>query len=430
MERATPPRILKREAGAASGALPRASRGRVGPRGREVGMGHAAGGRFGGRFAPGLLGLAALVAASAGCHAVVLNNRLPSGPETETPSFVIRSDVTGAPRALLGAAAEEMRAELERLLPAGAGAGNEDKRRIVVFARRADFERYLSAHLFGPPTAIGFYCDLGEECALAWRDPPGPEDLRVLRHELVHQHLASRLETPLPAWLEEGLAERLALAVPPSLEAGVGDDATWADYRARRLAADTIFAALEIHAGRRSFEGREAEPASAVPAPSWASGSESGYVYHLLFVRFLLEAEDGRYAASLARWLDQGVRGEPVALDLRDHFATVADVEQAFHSFVVNDALNLLSGEASCPRLNLPKPLRSPTPAATASAPSLDVGGIGLLRASPGDHAGERLLASELRILRALRAFIGIGPAGAFPPAPRPSFFSEPGPGR
>ena len=282
---------------------------------------------------------------TAGCHALFIRPRLVGETRVESPSFVLRTDLGAESQRILIAAAEEMRGELEAAFPArpaaagGAGSGAagvaEPRREIVAFASSGGFRSYLGAHFFAKARAVGFYCDLGGECALSWREPPGPEDIRVLRHELVHQHLAVRMPGRIPAWVEEGLAEDLSLARTP-IEPG------WALYRERRFAADAIFAALCLHGGRESWPDAAERPASDVPAPAWADG-EQGYVLHLLFVRFLESIGEGRMpGGALARMLDAAARGADAPLDLGARFATVGALEAAFDGFVVAEGLRAL----------------------------------------------------------------------------------------
>lgn len=298
----------------------------------------------------------ALTSGSAGCHAVFIRPRLAVESRIESPSFLIRTDVTGDPLARLLVTAEAMRVELEAALPLSGGRAAEAaaaaRREIVAFASDASFRRYLAAHFFAAEKAIGFFCAVGGECAVAWHDPPTPEDRRVLRHELVHQHLASILRSRLPEWLEEGLAEDLSLAVggpPPAANGGgAGADGEggdeWVAYVAQRFAADAIFASLELYAGRRSWPDGAGRAASDVPRPIWAAG-DGGYSMHLLFVRFLESIGEGRCGGALARTIAAAARGEKARLDLGARFSTVAELEAAFHAYVIREGLRALAQE-------------------------------------------------------------------------------------
>ncbi len=280
----------------------------------------------------------------AGCHGLFLRPSLGGETQLETPSYRVRTDLKAEARAVLGAVAEEMRAELEAAYPAPAGTPRpEPRREIVAFAAADDFRKFLKGHLFAQERAIGFYCDLGGECALVWRDPPGPEDVRVLRHELVHQHLAARLAGRQPAWLEEGLAEQYALG-PDRVSA---ERSGWVEFRGRRLDADRIRAALEIQNGLRSWPEAADAPADRVPPPSWAAG-EGGYVLHLLFVRWLESTGEGRTGA-LGACLARAAAGEEAALDLSARFRSILALEQAYHGFVLREGLAALVAAAGGP---------------------------------------------------------------------------------
>jgi len=340
--------------------------------------------------------LAALLAAAttlSGCHGVFLRPGLVGETRVESARFVLRTDVTQVARAALLEAAEAMLTELEVLLPPEEG-GEGERREIIAFARADDFHRYLRAHLFAQERAIGFYCDMGRECALVWRDPPGPEDVRVLRHELVHQHLSERLRGRIPAWLEEGLSERIALGLevdgpfggtliasadagtpaapsaggarasadpdgrarldardggrllvpPPSALPSTQGGSSWGAYRARRFRADAIFAALDLHKGGRSWPEGPGLATDAVPPPAWAAG-ESGYVLHLLFVRFLEAQGEGRGGA-LGRLVARAAEGVDAELDLSHRFRTLDELERAFHAFVLGQGVDALIAEA------------------------------------------------------------------------------------
>lgn len=302
------------------------------------------------------------LAASSGCHALFIRPRLVGETRVESVAYTLRTDLASDARRALLRVADEMRDELEIAFPAAPGAPPEDRRQIVAFASADDFRRFLEAHLFGEDRAIGFYCELGGEVALGWRDPPGPEDVRVLRHELVHQHLAARLCGRIPDWLEEGLAEAISLD-------GREFAAGWDRYRARRAAADVVFAALEVHAGARSWPAAEEAPAAAIPPPAWAAG-EDGYSMHLLFIRFLESIGEGRERrGALGRTLAAAAAGADAPLDLARRFATLGALERAFHAYILDEGVRaLVAGE----RDGAPAPtpwLLHISPQVTAGAP-------------------------------------------------------------
>ncbi len=306
-----------------------------------------------------------------GCHSLWIRPAF-SGAErvVESEQFHVRSDLSEEALSQLIAVAEGMVAELNGLLP---GKVNETAphRIVVAFSNPERFRKYLRAHLFAHDRAIGFYCDLGQECALTWHEPTTYEDYRVLRHELAHQHFAMRLKTSLPAWIEEGIVEQLALGsttrptsttrtkalespVKPNVGATetapeavtpphrVADESvsTWANYRRSRLASDAICAALVIHARPESWPNMGKQTAAAIPPPAWADG-ENGYVLHLLFMRFLESIHEG-FTGAVGVLLDQAERGQEPELNLSKQFDSLNELERAFHSFVLAEGLREL----------------------------------------------------------------------------------------
>jgi hypothetical protein len=291
-----------------------------------------------------------------GCHGLFLRPQLGDGARVvETPRLSIRTDVSEESAALLAAAGEAMLAELEGVLATPDGTADGPRREVVVFRQQDGFKRFLRSHLFANDRAIGFFCEMGGECALAWHDPPGPEDLRVLRHELAHQHLAQHLRSRIPTWLEEGLVERLALGplaggpVDPGAQRGGGepapatDGAVWRAYLRQRHAADSVTAALAVHGSDGSWPDADEVPVTDVPEPRWAD-EERGYVLHLLFVRFL-EAHGEGLDGAIGQMLLRAARGEAPRLDLSHRFGSLGEMERRFEDFVLHEGLQALLEE-------------------------------------------------------------------------------------
>lgn len=334
-----------------------------------------------------------LAALASGCHGAWIQPAF-RGPERtlRTRHFRIVTDASAASLVRLAEAAEGMQAELERLLPVAPGP-REPTRALLAFRDVERFKRYLGDHFFADGRAIGFYCDLGGEIALPWSDPPTPEDVRVLRHEVAHQHLAARLRTRLPAWLEEGLAERLALGagmapetpprwgeadlarldVPPGaaraparLAVRLGMRETlpapapptlkgWTEYEQHRARLDAVFASLSLPDDAASWEAPDAV-ADEVPEPRWAD-SGHGYVLHLQFIRFI-EAQTGALpGGALGAVLVRARDGAPSALDLAGWFPSLGALDRAFHDYVRRAGLHaLVEGAGDPPELELGEP--------------------------------------------------------------------------
>lgn len=351
----------------------------------------------------------ALPGASAGCHGLFVRPGLVGEACVESERFALRTDVAADARATLLAEADAMARELDVLFPAPRGGGAGERRRIIAFAREDDFRKFLRAHLFSQDRAIGFYCDQGSECALVWRDPPGPEDVRVLRHELVHQHLAERLPGRVPAWLEEGLAERIALGVEPDgpfgstladaaagggapgqargrgardgAGGGAGSDGPeGAPERAIASGAGPIhgarllvsrggpggaaalaggsswslyrmrrFRADAIFAALEVHAGRASWPdargESAAAIP--APAWSSGERGYVLHLLFVrfLESIGEGRRGALGRMLARCAAGEDADLDLSHRYRSVGAVEAAFHAYVLDQGLAALMDE-------------------------------------------------------------------------------------
>ncbi|MFC1706555.1 hypothetical protein ACFL59_06990 [Planctomycetota bacterium] len=324
----------------------------------------------GARWGAGALLLTVLV--TCGCHQLLIRPTFKGHERVlESDRLQIRTDLSPETLVAMLRAAEETLDQLHRFIPAPPAAATA-KRPIIAFANTDSLQAYLAAHLFTEKRAIGFYCDLGGECALVWNDPPRPEDIRVLRHELAHQHLDLCLAGSVPGWLEEGLAEQLALGGldrglgPPAAEAAAPSPPTkrgrpvrpslyaatgWPVYRRQRASLDSVFAALALHPARRSWPDRESRPADVIPPPSWADGSE-GYVLHLLFVLYLEDCGEGLEGA-LGRLLQAARDGNAAELDLSRRFATLKDLDEGFHDYVYRRGLRAMAlhGASLDPRL-------------------------------------------------------------------------------
>jgi hypothetical protein len=303
-----------------------------------------------------------------GCHALLVRPELCGEVRAESASFVLRSDLSAAAREAILREAEDMRAVRDGAFSCLGSRGGPARYEIVAFASPEAFRRFLAAHVSekAQAGAIGFYCDAGGECALVSRDPPAPDDLRVLRHEIVHQHLAARLRGRIAPWLEEGLAEALAVERGAAREGSGGGAAGplgGATGCLAGLVADEILAALAVESGRPSWSSpaTRTAPATAVPPPDWAAGEE-GYVMHLLFVRFLDSIGEGRAPpGALAAALSAAARGDEARLDLSCRFASVGALERAFHDFIVRETSD---APWTSPQRSRAKAVDSPAPAA------------------------------------------------------------------
>lgn len=281
-----------------------------------------------------------------GCHNMwVRPLLLDGGRELASEHFLIRTDVSPTAGDVLIEACEEALVDFDRLLgPPSSARKDAPAREVVVFASLERFRRFLRGHWFTSEQAVGFYCELGRECALRWNDPPSPEDLRILRHELAHQELARRFGARLPTWLEEGVAEYMALA-------SANTDPQWRAYVRHRAGADAVAAAMMLNNGQRSWSPQEDSDVRALPQPLWAKNA-GGYILHVAFARFIA-SHDTTPLGNLFGQLAQAEDGELAELDLSLDYGSLAELESAFGAYSVDVGLHVLLNDASAHHLGL-----------------------------------------------------------------------------
>ncbi|HVS03734.1 MAG TPA: hypothetical protein VMT16_13270, partial [Thermoanaerobaculia bacterium] len=186
--------------------------------------------------------------------------------------------------------------------------GSEPSGEVLLFARDGDFRGFLG----GAADASVAGNAVGDQVALAAAGRPRDELVAVLVHELSHLLARQAFGPALPPWLEEGLAEELAMSrldrkgrlqpgtlrgVARSRRLGTVSDRETAHYEV------TIDGALAAVQALLAAQRRGAAPALGelleLPADVFvlAQGRRERYTASAMFVRFLLDGERGRLRA-------------------------------------------------------------------------------------------------------------------------------------
>ncbi|HEX5760345.1 MAG TPA: hypothetical protein VF121_14245, partial [Thermoanaerobaculia bacterium] len=199
---------------------------------------------------------------------------------------------------------------------------------LVVYAREADFQALARAE--GEPVDRGIRgSSRGERVALAIGGQPREDVTALLVHELAHL-LARRAfgRDDLPPWLEEGLAEELALArqtkdgrlLPGTLRGRVRARALDASssrpaFASRfEVSADGAYGALSsLLAAQRRGAMPILSKLLALPAEEFRryEGRRDRYTASAFFVRFLLDGRERRSRAPFHAYLAAVAGGGP-----------------------------------------------------------------------------------------------------------------------
>jgi hypothetical protein len=229
----------------------------------------------------------------------------------------------------------DVRACLDRLAPQvvpayrerfGVDPGPPSGEAILLFAREETYRHYergegaAIADLDAAGHAGGSVAALHAE----GRDPE--EVARLLVHELVHLLNRRALAPELPPWLEEGLAEALALSriAAGRLEAGaLGGRRTFEPLPAHGSRRDILVVTSgprarldQLVEALATGSAEDLETLLALPWQEFAApaGRELRYAQAGFFVRYLLDGEDGRLASPFRAHLAGIARGEPADL--------------------------------------------------------------------------------------------------------------------
>ncbi|MCA8952640.1 MAG: hypothetical protein KDE27_24215 [Planctomycetes bacterium] len=124
--------------------------------------------------------------------------------EASNDRIVVRTDLDFAVAADLAALGEALFEPLQERLE-----GMPVKAlQLIVFARRADYEAYLTARGHGDAIAARGLCDYGGYQTLLCAEGLAPEDLHALAlHELTHLYFWGSSPVAMPDFFAEGLAE-------------------------------------------------------------------------------------------------------------------------------------------------------------------------------------------------------------------------------
>lgn len=196
---------------------------------------------------------------------------------------------------------------------------------VVVFAREEDFRAFAAQS--GEEVDRGVRGRTrGGQVALAAAGQPPEEVTALLVHELAHLLSGQAFGRELPPWLEEGLAEELALArqarsgrlLPGTLRGRVRARAI--DTSPNRpafasrfeVSADGAYGALAaLLTAQRRGTAPQLPELLAMPRHEFArfEGRRERYTASAFFARFLLDAREGRARASFQGFLLAVARG-------------------------------------------------------------------------------------------------------------------------
>jgi len=244
--------------------------------------------------------------------------QLPAGlPVRALAPFSLATDVRDERLlATVGTVAAALPADFEARFGLSAAAEGT----LVLFARGADFRDWLAAEGGGDPAVEGLARH--GVAAFAVEDLRSDEVTALMVHELSHLLVRAATGRQLPPWLDEGLVEELAISrrdarghtVPGSL-------------RVRSTSRSTSATALP---GRARYERTISGPGAALitllrgPRPplaellamppstfTAASGRPERYAVAAFFVRYLLDADGGRWRQPFRAFLAAVAAGGP-----------------------------------------------------------------------------------------------------------------------
>jgi len=237
-------------------------------------------------------------------------------PVRPLPPFTLATDVRDERLlSIVGAAAAALPADFEarfglRVVPEGT---------LVLFARNADFRSWLAAEGGGDLAVDGFARH--GVAALAVEHQKSDEATALMVHELSHLLVRAAVRRQLPAWLEEGLPEELAIArrdarghtVPGTLRIRTSTRGVGGPARVRAGYERTIVgpaaALVALLRGPRP-------PLSELLVMPWetftaASGRPERYAASAFFVRYLLDGEGQRWRERFRGFLAAVAGGAP-----------------------------------------------------------------------------------------------------------------------
>ncbi|HEV8239758.1 MAG TPA: hypothetical protein VGS57_10345 [Thermoanaerobaculia bacterium] len=243
---------------------------------------------------------------------------LPPGlPVSPLPPFSLATDVRDARLlATLGAVASALPADWS----ARFGLPVTPRGTLLLFAHEADFRAWLAAQGGGDQGVEGFARH--GIAALAVEGRKSEEVSALMVHELSHLLARGATGRPLPPWLEEGLAEELAVSrrdgdghsVPGTLRAradvrGTSGLPQTGRTTYERTISGPVAALLALVRGPRPpLAELLARPPAAFNA---ASGRPERYAAAAFFLRFLLDDDGGRLRQPFQGFLAAVAAGGP-----------------------------------------------------------------------------------------------------------------------
>jgi len=233
----------------------------------------------------------------------------PNLPRRGLPPFDLATDVRDQ---RLLAVAGDVAAALPADFAARFGLAPAPGGTVVLFARDDDFRRWLGEQ-GGADSAVEGFARSGV-AALAVGGFRSDEVTALLVHELGHLLTRAAVGRPLPPWLEEGLVEEMAMSrrdargrtLPGTLRArretrGVGPVQLPGRVQYEAALTGPVAALVTLVRGPRpALVDLLAMPQESFTA---ASGRPERYAASALFLRFLLDGEEGRHRDRLRGFL-------------------------------------------------------------------------------------------------------------------------------
>jgi len=245
----------------------------------------------------------------------------------DTPYYTIRTDLDPADAAEASLRMTRIFEEYQ-VKTSGFSGQIREKFRCFLYRSRKDYQG-----AGGPPKSGGIYLNDVKTLMVYVGDHPTRAQWGVLQHEAFHQFAAGVIRADLPTWLNEGIAEYFAEC---------------------RFTGDGFLAGLapskRIERVRESIDDgklRSIRQMLKMNREQWAGSlTIENYDQAWSMVYFLLHADDGKYAASLNRFvnlLGQNVRRETA---WQQCFGDVGEFEARWKAWWKDVPDNLTTDEA------------------------------------------------------------------------------------